>query len=166
MKDDTRFLLRVKLKTSDSYAFAGSFTSHTAAGEAAKKAGFYSGKWHTSIIPYTENEIVSIQNFKDCATLDTIEIQDAVRNAICEFLNELQQQNFINPAKFYNTLCSVKQAAQMHNVSEQTVINYINDGLIPVEPRSVNESYKIRLSDALQLDFNKLQKQLKKQLKK
>jgi hypothetical protein len=63
--------------------------------------------------------------------------------------------------KFYNTFISAEGLANMHNVSRQTVINYIKDGLIPVELRNPNEQYQVRMSEALKLNFCQLKKQLK-----
>ncbi|MDR2653264.1 MAG: helix-turn-helix domain-containing protein [Prevotellaceae bacterium] len=82
------------------------------------------------------------------------ELNSVIDNAVKERVNA--EYN-----KFYNTFIYPENIAKMHNVSRQTIINYINDGLIPTEPHNEGEHYKIRMSEALKLDFSKLKKQLK-----
>jgi|GEM_PF-6133134 len=50
----------------------------------------------------------------------------------------------------------------IHNVSPQTVRNYINDGLISPELRTIeNGKFNFRLSYVLTLDFSELKRKLK-----
>ncbi|MDR2074316.1 MAG: hypothetical protein LBP36_03025 [Oscillospiraceae bacterium] len=63
--------------------------------------------------------------------------------------------------KFYNTFITIDGVASMHNVSRQTVINYIKGGMIPIENRSEYGKYQIRMSDALKLNFSELKIRLK-----
>ncbi|MDR1883018.1 MAG: hypothetical protein LBR26_09610 [Prevotella sp.] len=64
--------------------------------------------------------------------------------------------------RYENTLIGVNEVAVIHNVSRATVRNYIDDGLIYPEARTVkNGKYKLRLSYVLTLDFEELKKQLK-----
>ena len=64
--------------------------------------------------------------------------------------------------RYENTFVGVSEVATIHGISPQTVRNYINDGLISPELRTIeNGMYKFRLSYALMLDFEELKKQLK-----
>jgi Fic family protein len=63
--------------------------------------------------------------------------------------------------RFEGKFVGVNEVAKLHGVSPQTVRNYIRDGLIKPELRTVEGgSYKFRLSYVLTLDFEGLKKQL------
>jgi transcriptional antiterminator len=63
--------------------------------------------------------------------------------------------------RFRQTFVSVTWVAQLHGISKATVINYINDGLIEPEVRTVkNGKYMFRANYAINLDFPKLKIQL------
>jgi hypothetical protein len=64
--------------------------------------------------------------------------------------------------RYENVIIGVSEVAAIHQVTTQTVRNYIGDGLITPELRTVeNGSYKFRLSYVLTLDFKSLKHQLK-----
>jgi hypothetical protein len=69
--------------------------------------------------------------------------------------------------RFENRFVGVHEVSVIHGVSRATVINYVNDGLIEPEVRTVeNGKYHFRLSYILTLDFNELKKQLNRKLLK
>jgi hypothetical protein len=79
------------------------------------------------------------------------EAQKYRKNEVDEFLK-----------RFENSTLGVSEVAALHNVSPATVRNYIDDGLITPEIRTVeNGKYRFRGDYALKLDFYKLKKQLK-----
>jgi AmiR/NasT family two-component response regulator len=62
-----------------------------------------------------------------------------------------------------NIFVGVSEVANMHDVSSQTVRNYIADGLIKPELRAIEGGkYQFRLSYALTLDFGELKKRLER----
>jgi len=64
--------------------------------------------------------------------------------------------------RYENTFVGVSEVAAIHNVSPQTVRNYINDGLISPELRTIeNGKFNFRLSYVLTLDFSELKRKLK-----
>jgi hypothetical protein len=64
--------------------------------------------------------------------------------------------------KFDNTFVGISEAAAIGQVSGQTVRNYIKDGLMEPEVRTIeNGKYRFRLSYILNLDFKELKNQLK-----
>ncbi len=64
--------------------------------------------------------------------------------------------------RYDNVFVGVSEVATIHQVTGQTVRNYINDGLINPELRMIeNGKYHFRLSYVLQLDFEELRKQLR-----
>ena len=64
--------------------------------------------------------------------------------------------------RYENTFVGVSEVATIHNVSPQTVRNYINDGLINPELRTIeNGKFKFRLSYVLTIDFEELKQKLK-----
>lgn len=64
--------------------------------------------------------------------------------------------------RYENVFVGVSEVATIHKKSRQTVINYIKDGLITPELRTLeNGKYKLRLSYVLTLDFDELKKKLK-----
>ncbi|MCL1933969.1 MAG: hypothetical protein FWF53_09200 [Candidatus Azobacteroides sp.] len=64
--------------------------------------------------------------------------------------------------RYDNVFIGVDEVSAIHQVSGQTVRNYIKDGLIIPELRAVeNGKYKFRLSYVLTLDFKELKKELK-----
>jgi len=64
--------------------------------------------------------------------------------------------------RYENVLVDVSEVATIHEVSGQTVRNYINDGLIEPELREVeNGKYRFRLSYVLTLNFDDLKQKLK-----
>jgi Fic family protein len=65
--------------------------------------------------------------------------------------------------RFEGKFVGVNEVAKLHGVSLQTVRNYIKDGLITPELRTVEGgNYKFRLSYVLTLDFEGLKKRLKR----
>ncbi|MDR2362495.1 MAG: helix-turn-helix domain-containing protein [Prevotellaceae bacterium] len=98
-------------------------------------------------------------------TYTKTELSEAIREAfhIDAFdtgaIREMAIEGFC--ARFSNVFISPDEVANMHGVGIATVRRYIADRLIPVEPHADNERYRIRLSDALRLDFKELRKQLK-----
>lgn len=62
--------------------------------------------------------------------------------------------------RFAPALLSPSEVAKLHGVCEQTVVRYINDGLIEALPREKNDSYRVRGNVALMLDFKALRKRL------
>jgi hypothetical protein len=64
--------------------------------------------------------------------------------------------------RYNNVLVGVNEIANIHQVSRQTVRNYINDGLLEPELRTVeNGKYRFRLSYVLTLDFKEMKEMLK-----
>ncbi|MDR1340006.1 MAG: hypothetical protein LBK58_08155 [Prevotellaceae bacterium] len=64
--------------------------------------------------------------------------------------------------RYRDVFIDIKMVALMHRVHPQTVRNYIRDGLIKPELRTVEDGkYKFRMDYALELDFEKLKQQLK-----
>ncbi len=82
--------------------------------------------------------------------------QDEMEAAIRTTLKELQEDAVYG--RFSERLVGVNTVADIHGVSRDTVIRYINDGLIIPEKRG---HYKFWLSDVLQFDFKQLRKQLR-----
>ncbi|MDR0682040.1 MAG: hypothetical protein LBG15_09375 [Dysgonamonadaceae bacterium] len=63
--------------------------------------------------------------------------------------------------RYENVLVGAREVAAIHRVSPATVRNYIKDGLIEPELRTVeNGKYQFRLSYVLTLDFDELKEQL------
>ncbi|MDR1221992.1 MAG: MerR family DNA-binding transcriptional regulator [Tannerella sp.] len=61
--------------------------------------------------------------------------------------------------RYSDVLAGVNEVARMHKISPQTVRNYVRDGLIQPEMRTVERGkYEFRLDYALMLDFKKLKK--------
>lgn len=64
--------------------------------------------------------------------------------------------------RYRDVFIGVREVALMHRITPQTVRNYIRDGLIKPELRTVEDGkYSFRLDYALMLDFEKLRQQLK-----
>lgn len=64
--------------------------------------------------------------------------------------------------RYENVFVGANEVAMIHQVSTVTVRNYIDDGLITPELRTVEGGkYRFRLSYVLTLDFALLKKQLK-----
>ena len=64
--------------------------------------------------------------------------------------------------RYENVFVDVSEVSAIHEVSGQTVRNYINDGLIEPEIREVeNGKYRFRLSYVLTLDFEELKNKLR-----
>ena len=64
--------------------------------------------------------------------------------------------------RYENVFVGVSEVATIHQVSGATVRNYINDGLINPELRTIEKGkYKFRLSYVLMLDFDELKGKLK-----
>ena len=65
--------------------------------------------------------------------------------------NSLKEAGYIHAAKFGDVKISATLVAKMHGVATATVINYANDGRLPV-----TDDDKFLLSDALTFDFKQL----------
>jgi len=85
-----------------------------------------------------------------------------------EFVDKELAQKNMNAAKedllkqCDHVQVDVKFVAIYLDITPQTVINYINDGLITPDPRTIEKGkYKFRLSYVLTLDYEKLKRQLK-----
>ena len=62
--------------------------------------------------------------------------------------------------RFSHVFISPDVVASMHGVCKATVIDYIKDGTIAAEQSKKYGDYRIRLSDAMLLDFKEMRKQL------
>jgi hypothetical protein len=58
--------------------------------------------------------------------------------------------------RFNDVECSPEEVGKMHKRTRETVISYIKDGRIKATQGKKYGEYKIRLGDALQLDFTKM----------
>jgi hypothetical protein len=87
-------------------------------------------------------------------------LAEAIRETIKEAQSEIVLEAFLG--RFSSVLVEPQDVAKYHKVTPQTVISYINNGLIEAEPRSKGDTYRIRLSDALRLDFKQLRKTLRR----
>jgi len=83
------------------------------------------------------------------------------------FFNEEYSKKDMNASRdnllkrYENVFVDVSEVAIIHQVSGQTVRNYINDGLIEPELRMIeNGKYRFRLSYVLMLDFTELKQKL------
>lgn len=76
-----------------------------------------------------------------------------------EELSEIKNKT-LSVDKFYGAKLDVKTVALLHNVSEQTVRAYVNEGIIPKHPDSTDRRYYISGAIALSLDFKELRRQL------
>jgi AmiR/NasT family two-component response regulator len=64
--------------------------------------------------------------------------------------------------RYENVFVGISEVAAIHQVSGQTVRNYINDGLITPELRTIEGGkHRLRLSHVLTLDFEQLKEQLR-----
>jgi predicted transcriptional regulator len=64
--------------------------------------------------------------------------------------------------RFEGKFVGVNEVATLHGVSRQTVRNYVNDGLITPELRTIEGGkYMFRLSYVLTVDFEELKKRLR-----
>ncbi|MBV5329782.1 MAG: hypothetical protein JZU65_19500 [Chlorobium sp.] len=64
-------------------------------------------------------------------------------------------------AKLNSRLIDVDTLAKIHDVSPDTVYNYIKSGDITCEPRFPNGKCLFKLGDALDIDFRQLRRKLK-----
>lgn len=64
-------------------------------------------------------------------------------------------------ARLNTKLIDVDTVAKIHDVSPDTVYNYIKSGDITCEPRIPNGKCMFRLGDALDIDFRQLRRKLK-----
>ena len=86
--------------------------------------------------------------------------QKDFETAIENRMTKVYSDKFIS--RFENVIVNTKDVAKIHSVSEQTVLNYINDGLVTPEVKTKeNQHHRFRLSYVLDLDFRELQKQLR-----
>lgn len=99
--------------------------------------------------------------------METVITYNVSKKELIEAMHEMQateiEDKILN--KFYNVIVGTNVVAEIHKVSEKTVLNYVNDGLIEHEPR-VGKIYKFRLSQVLRIDFGQLKKQLRRKAKK
>ena len=78
--------------------------------------------------------------------------REDLRSAMSEMIQEQSKTVF---DRFYNVFVNAKDVAKIHQVSPQTVINYIKDGKIKPEPHP-GRVYRFRLSEVLKMDFSQL----------
>ena len=64
-------------------------------------------------------------------------------------------------AKLNTRVIDIDTMAKLHEVSVDTVYNYLKSGDIICEPRVPNGKVQFRLGDALDIDFKELRKKLK-----
>jgi hypothetical protein len=64
--------------------------------------------------------------------------------------------------RFYNVFVSPDDVANMHGVHKTTVIAYIKDGIIAAEQSKKYGEYRIRLNEALLLNFKEMRRQLRR----
>jgi hypothetical protein len=93
--------------------------------------------------------------------MEMVTLIQAKQSDLEEVIRNVMTGDMVDCRKFNNIFVSPEVVATMHGVNKLTVINYINDGLIEVEPHQPRESYRIQLSHALKLDFKELRKNLK-----
>lgn len=61
--------------------------------------------------------------------------------------------------RYHGVIIPSSWVAKIHNISERTVCNYVQRGLLPVVERTSSKgNYQFRLSDILRTDFDKLRK--------
>lgn len=78
--------------------------------------------------------------------------RDDLRATIIEMTQEQSKTVF---DRFYNVFVNAKDVAKIHQVSPQTIVNYIKDGKIKPEPHQ-GRVYRFRLSEVLKMDFSQL----------
>ena len=95
--------------------------------------------------------------------METIITYNMNKSDLIEALHEVQSSEIESKIlnKFYNVLVGTNVVAEIHNVSEKTVLNYVNDGLIECEPRT-GKKFQFRLSHVLKIDFGQLKRQLRR----
>lgn len=80
---------------------------------------------------------------------------DDLKQAINESLQENIEAKVYN--RFYNTLIDCKTVCKIHNLSQNTVTNYIKDGILTPEPGTK----QFRLSAILKLDLSSVYRKRK-----
>lgn len=76
--------------------------------------------------------------------------------AITDTLEQLTRERVL--ARFTDRLVSVNTVAEIHGVNRDTVIKYATAKLIPHQKDG--KLYKFKLSEALEIDFNKLRQRI------
>lgn len=90
---------------------------------------------------------------KQVLEVDQTTLEESIRNVLEGVVGETLL------SKFYNRFVSAETVAEIHGVHYMTVMNHIKAGNIPVQDgRMPKEAYRIRLSEALKLDFEALRK--------
>jgi hypothetical protein len=87
--------------------------------------------------------------------LNKEELIEVIRDAFQEYLLD----GFCN--RYSSVILSPDDVAKMHGVNKATVIAYIKDGTINADQKKEYGAYRIRMSEALRLDFKKMKKNLK-----
>lgn len=99
--------------------------------------------------------------------METIITYNVNKSELIEAIHDIQaaeiESKILN--KFYNVIVGTSVVAKIHNVSEKTVLNYVDDGLLECEPRT-GKKYQFRLSQILKVDFGQLKKQLRRKAPK
>jgi len=97
--------------------------------------------------------------------METVITYNVSKKELIEAMHEMQateiESKILN--KFYNVIVGTSVVAEIHNVSEKTVLNYVSDGLIEHEPRT-GKNFKFRLSQVLRIDFPELKKRLRRKI--
>ncbi|MBI9056820.1 MAG: hypothetical protein JEZ01_03510 [Labilibaculum sp.] len=95
--------------------------------------------------------------------METLITYNMNKDDLIQAMNEIRETEIESKIynKFYNVIVGTNVVADIHKVSEKTVLNYVNDGLIDCEPRT-GKKYFFRLSYVLKIDFVQLKKQLRR----